>query len=181
MLEVLARLHGAQRKLLRSQQASLWVALQKVGRGAAAIAHGSGDVPALLDAIEARSLVVEEQVHKLGVMRSYRDELAQELERQEALVAENNAVVAQVTAEVDEALDAAQRRYRQALQEVGVGGAGMEMCAALTGFERPPCCPYQCGGAVAIMQFAMQIDFGVLFLYCVVRGSACSLHAGWRA
>jgi hypothetical protein len=55
MLEVLSRLHGAHRKLLRAKQASLWVALHKLAKGAAQLACGGADTEALLSAIEGRS------------------------------------------------------------------------------------------------------------------------------
>jgi hypothetical protein len=55
---------------------------------------------------------------KLAVLERYESQLECELSQQEALVAQHSLLVNQVTREIDLALEAAQRRYRDALAEV---------------------------------------------------------------
>jgi hypothetical protein len=55
---------------------------------------------------------------KLSVLEKYEAQLESELSQQEVLVAEHSVLVNQVTREIDVALEAAQRRYRDALAEV---------------------------------------------------------------
>ncbi|GFH08364.1 uncharacterized protein HaLaN_03311, partial [Haematococcus lacustris] len=116
MMEVLARLHGAQLKLLRAQQSALWMSLQKLSMGHA-------------------HTVVDAQ-HKLRVLSSYEGQVARELQTQSALVEQHNTVVTAVTEEIDAALDSAQRRYRQALQEVS--GLTENELAELRSYTHPP-------------------------------------------
>ncbi|KAJ9508104.1 hypothetical protein QJQ45_021416, partial [Haematococcus lacustris] len=136
MMEVLARLHGAQLKLLRAQQSALWMSLQKLSMGHAHTVRAAGDLQQLQQATDARSQQVVDAQHKLRVLSSYEGQVARELQTQSALVEQHNTVVTAVTEEIDAALDSAQRRYRQALQEVS--GLTENDLAELRSYTHPP-------------------------------------------
>ncbi len=76
VVSVLVRVHGAQFKTLRAQQAALCVSRQKLGPGASDMAVSTSDTATLTAAIETRREQLGELERKLEVLAQYEDRVS---------------------------------------------------------------------------------------------------------
>ncbi|GAX79832.1 hypothetical protein CEUSTIGMA_g7272.t1 [Chlamydomonas eustigma] len=136
LVQVLAGVQGAHRKLLRAEQASLWVCLEKLNNGESQVSIAAANVERLTAEANVKKGEASELRSKEMELETFIDKLSQEVVDQEAKIKDTREVVTQVQSEVDTQIEKATSQYRKAVMEAG--GLGDNDLAEIRGYPTPP-------------------------------------------